>query len=92
MPVGGTSKLSQRESMELAAKAKKIPPEQLFKLPPVMPEMIYLLKWFFELKRDGPLQHSEIQAWSNLNFVELTKRELTTIMRLDVCHSSVRYG
>lgn len=92
MPVGGTSKLSQRESMELVAKAKKINPHELFKLPPVMPEMVYLLKWFFELKRDGPLQHSEVLSWSKLNFVELTKRELQTIMRLDVAYSSVRYG
>jgi len=84
--------MTQRESMELAAKAKKISPLELFKLPPVVPEMLYLLKWFFELKRDGPLQHSEIKAWAEMNFVQLTKRELSTIMRLDVCYSSVRYG
>jgi len=82
-PVGGDSKITNKESFDRAAKQLKKDPLALYDLPKIKPEYLYLLKWFHQLKSDGPLKFSEIESWSRLTNKSPNCKEIDILMRLD---------
>lgn len=81
--VGGESKITNKESFDRAAEQLKKDPSELYKLPNVKTEYLYLFHWFNQVKSDGPLKFSEIESWSRLTNKNPNRKEIEILMQLD---------
>jgi len=76
------------ESLKIIAEKKKVHPDTLYKLPKCNPKILYLIEWFYDLKKSPePITYSEIEAWSKLTNKAVTPNEVEAIMRLDLQYS-----
>ena len=76
------------ESLKIIAEKKKVHPETLYKLPKCNPKILYLIEWFYDLKKSPePITYSEIEAWSRLTNKAVTPDEVEAITRLDLYYS-----
>jgi hypothetical protein len=78
-----TYKTLKKDSSELE--------EELYNEPPPN-ETIYLLNWFYELKRSEVLTFSEIQNWATLYRRPIKSYQVEVLMDLDNIYRSVSYG
>ena len=52
-------------------------------MPDVDPELVFILKWFFEVKGANPLSYQEIEAWQKLKSIDIEPGEVEILMMLD---------
>ena len=54
-------------------------------MPDVNPAFLYLLEWFYDLKKTTePITYQEIESWNNLCQVGITQREVFAIIQIDM--------
>jgi len=58
-------------------------PNELYELPKIRTEYLYLLQWFYSVKSDGPLRFSEIESWARLTNKRPNSKEIEILMKLD---------
>lgn len=76
------------ESLKIVAEKKKVNPETLYKLPKCNEKILYLIEWFYDLKKSPePITYSEIESWSRLTKQKVTPNEVDAIMKLDLQHA-----
>ena len=83
LPVGGKSKLTNRENLDRVAKAKKVDPVDLYKLPTIDESFLYLLSYFNEVKGNNKLTWQEVKAWNEANELELSPEEYNLLFIID---------
>lgn len=52
-------------------------------MPEVDEEILYLFRWFHEVKGGEPLTYQEIENWNKLKCYDITPDEVAVLMKLD---------
>ena len=76
-------KQTHREVLEIVAKRKKKPVEELLKLPTLPYSIGYLWGWFAEVKTGDSITYTEIKSWSEMTGKNVRVFEVEIIMRLE---------
>lgn len=75
-----------RKQLEQVKKATGRTPPQLAEAAGFPSEMLYIWTIFCELKGVGPINFSDIKAWSELLSVHLIPDEVRLLRKLDAIH------
>lgn len=76
-------KITNRKCLDRVAEQTRRDPLVLYKLPEVEKEVLYLFRYFCDVKGQDPLTYVELQAWMNLTGTQLTPGEVDTLFMLD---------
>ena len=76
-------KITNREHYRRIGQQTGQKPESLYKMPEIEPELLYLFRYFVNLKGREPLRFTEMEAWQRLTGIELTPGEVEMIFVID---------
>ena len=83
-------KITNRENLNQVAKHTRRDAGELYKIPEIEPEYLYLFRHYCEIKGQEPLTYLELQAWVSLTGTQLTPAEVDILFVLDATFYEAR--